>query len=179
MKTANSHNRTARLATVACIALLFGTIAWSQPNENDTIYWAYESGNRNEDQMIKESSSDNALEIKAEEVHKAGTEVKKINVNPIFYDIKMKQVSGIESLDRDLKRKNRLVQQYGIEKGLEMYDRNIWIGMTTKMVYESIGEPCDVYVHTDSRRDWVHWEYMLYGLYLGFENGILVSIQDI
>ncbi|MBN2481834.1 MAG: hypothetical protein JXB19_08850 [Bacteroidales bacterium] len=178
MKTANNHYHTARLLIVIYITLVFGAIAWSQPDETDPIYWAYKSGNSIKDHTMQVSLSDNDQEMNETVLNKLNAGVEKLNINPMLYDMIMKKVSGDETLDKELKRKNRLVQKYGIETGLEIYNRNIWIGMSSEMVYESIGEPCDVYVHTVDQGNWIHWEYVLFDISLGFRNGILVCIED-
>lgn len=178
MKTASNNRPTARLAATVCVALIFGTGSWAQPNPDYQMYLADESVKRIESFTTPADRSVKYSETIPKTESQSTRNLKKISINTIFLDMNIQDGPGTDDLDSKLNRKNNLIEKYGQETGMDINNRKLWIGMTSKMVYESIGEPCDVYVHTDDTGTHIQWAYWLYNICLSFENDILVSCQD-
>lgn len=74
------------------------------------------------------------------------------------------------------KRKTRLVEKYGSEIGLKIFEKEIWIGMTKEMLLESWGNPSDI---NRSIGSWgVHEQCVYYNRYVYVQNGVVTSYQD-
>ena len=78
--------------------------------------------------------------------------------------------------ENEKNRKEELIEKYGEVFGLKIYFNKIAIGMTPRMVIESIGSPNDINKSTGS---WgVHEQWVYRNKYLYFENGKLTSWQE-
>ncbi|HBH82636.1 MAG: hypothetical protein A2X03_09980 [Bacteroidetes bacterium GWA2_40_15] len=107
-----------------------------------------------------------------------------IQANPIITEFKKNLLTRKAQAEKDRinsvynARRNRLVKAYGIETANKILMRQYWIGMTSDMDRESLGNPDDV---NSSNGSWgVHeqWVYEKEDLFLYFENGKLTSWQE-
>jgi hypothetical protein len=71
---------------------------------------------------------------------------------------------------------DRLIKKYGKENGELICNGRYWIGMTSDMAIESLGNPETI---NRSVGSWgVNEQWVYYSLYLYFDNGILTSYQS-
>ena len=83
-------------------------------------------------------------------------------------------------LAEEKERKAYLISLYGQENGTKVYNRNIWLGMTDRMLLEVKGKPNDINRTVGSfgvHEQWVYGSVENMVLYY-FENGKLTSWQD-
>lgn len=78
--------------------------------------------------------------------------------------------------ERNEQRKKELIGKYGEENGVRVYNGQIFLGMTKQMCIDAKGNPQKINKTTTIYGTSEQWVY--YGLYLYFENGILTTIQD-
>jgi len=73
-------------------------------------------------------------------------------------------------------RKTMLVKKYGVDIGLKIFEKKIWIGMTKAMLTDSWGSPNDI---NRSVGSWgVHEQCIYTSAYVYIENGVVTSWQD-
>lgn len=103
-----------------------------------------------------------------------------IDRNKYIYELENKRKlsnKNTKSIQTSKLYKQKLIDKYGNLIGVQIFNKQISIGMTQEMVIESWGKPIDInrtITLNHIREQWV------YGLksYLYFENGILVTIQN-
>ena len=83
-----------------------------------------------------------------------------------------KKQSGI-----DPERRDALIRKYGSTKGTKIYEREIWVGMTSQMARDSWGEPDNINRTGNANGVREQWVYKP-GSYLYFENGVLTAWQN-
>lgn len=87
--------------------------------------------------------------------------------------------SDSEENKKENERLNKLIKKYGKVDGTKVYNRKIWIGMTSQMTRDSIGHPSDI---NKSVYSWGVKEQWVYSKgrykYLYFDDGILTSWQE-
>jgi len=86
------------------------------------------------------------------------------------------KADAVKASIRAEQRKNELISKYGLITATKIINSSIWIGMTSAMAQESLGDPKDINRTVTAsviREQWVY-----YGRYLYFENNILVTFQD-
>jgi len=73
--------------------------------------------------------------------------------------------------------KDQLIKKYGLENGMNIHLKKLWIGMTSVMIIEGWGFPDEINKTVGS---WGEYEQWIYGdsFYLYFENHILTSWQE-
>lgn len=69
-----------------------------------------------------------------------------------------------------------LIRRFGKENGFKIFENKYWIGMTSRMARESLGNPIKINSSSGSWGNHEQWVYKK-GLYLYFENGLLKSYQ--
>lgn len=87
-----------------------------------------------------------------------------------------KELENKQRNERANERRKELISKYGEEIGIKVYNGEIFIGMTKQMCLDAKGSPQRINTTTSvygKREQWVY-----YGEYLYFENGILTTIQD-
>ncbi|MBN2890686.1 MAG: hypothetical protein JXL97_02355 [Bacteroidales bacterium] len=72
----------------------------------------------------------------------------------------------------------KLLEMYEKETVEKILDKKIWIGMTSQMTEFSIGKPEKINKTTTASGVREQWVYDNYDMYLYFENGKLVTIQE-
>jgi hypothetical protein len=78
------------------------------------------------------------------------------------------------------KRKAELINKYGTYDSKRILEKKVWLGMTTDMARESLGEPNDINRTISSSGVNEQWVYgsIPSQIYLYFENGMLITVQD-
>jgi hypothetical protein len=137
--------------------------------------------NHSDDQYVKIPSGDTVLIFnwyekpffKASYKGKIGyISYASLNVNPKIESIIKKDV-GEENPTL-----NRLTKAYGAYSARRIINGDYWIGMTTSMAKESMGNPDKINKTTGQWGIHEQWIYEKKDIYLYFENGKLTTIQD-
>ncbi len=178
MKTINTKPFVSMAATL-CIAVAATIASWGQSDDLYSLTKLKRSPIGFESAVVEITDAGNNHQSNAGSENQVNEGIQKATINRLFFDMGNSLESENGSAGNELGRKTRLIQKYGTETGLELYNGNIWVGMTIEMVYESIGEPCDVIVHDGSRHGQVQWAYRLYHICLCFEDDVLIRIQEI
>jgi hypothetical protein len=81
-----------------------------------------------------------------------------------------------ETIALQNERKRILINKYGSDKGLRIFNGKIWLGMSMEMVADSWGDPSRI---NKSVGSWgVSEQWIYYGSYLYIRNGTLTSWQE-
>ncbi len=81
-----------------------------------------------------------------------------------------------KELIESAERKAQIIKKYGAVNGLKIFNKRIWLGMTSAMALASWGDPNKV---NRTVGKWgVHEQWVYDDTYLYFENGKLTSWQD-
>lgn len=178
MKKAIHTREAARVAVSICMAMFIVASAWSQPDKPRSQNNMMESSEMQAYALAESNTSANPGPAFSVSTSQTIQSIQISNVNRFLFDSRCIRSTENVSFADELARKNRLVQEYGLETGLDIYNGNIHVGMTCEMVYECLGEPCEVMVHDMMGRDQVEWDYSFYGICLCFNDGILSGIQQ-
>lgn len=178
MKKAIHTREAARVAVSICLAMFLVASAWSQPDKPRSQKNMMESSEMQAYALAETKASANPAPAFKESTSQTIQSIQITAVKRMMFDARCNRSAENVSFADELARKNRLVQEFGIETGLDIYNGNIHVGMTSEMVYESLGEPCDVLVHDIMGRDQVEWDYSFFGICLCFNDGILSGIKQ-
>lgn len=107
-----------------------------------------------------------------------------IKPNPVFYDDILSTMiieEGsiyLKNLEKEKERHLALMDKYGPKFGDAIFNKEVCLGMTSKMVVESLGYPNKINTTKGSYGVHQQWCYEYSKRYLYFENGVLTDIQE-
>ena len=129
MNNATHTQQTARRATALCLTLLFTVSVWSQisglfpnlsaDNQSFELTYALAETITPENYRLSGNESD----------HSARSSIHQVTVSRYLVDFHRNEIPVEGTNNQVLIRKNRLVQQYGIETGLDIFNGRIRQGI--------------------------------------------------